>query len=274
MINFYRRFITSCARISKPLTQLTGNTPFKWDGETQNAFDQLKKALCTAPVLRTFDPTLPIIVTTDASGFAIGAVLEQDEATFRRPVAYFSRTMNPHEQNYHAQEQELLAIVESLRHWRSYQHGQTFVVQTDHASLQNLTTQEHVTPREIRWLERLIDFDFKIVHISGKTNLIAGALSRSPKDIPSRENTNQAILFDAIKRTTPLENHSTKINFISSVQLTPHNLEILKTDYLTDPEFTKHFKTTTPPYSLRNGLLHFQRKSLYTPWKHKTITAA
>jgi hypothetical protein len=79
VINFYRRFITSCARISKPLTQLTGNTPFKWDGETQNAFDQLKKALCTAPLLRAFDPTLPIIVTTDASEFAIGAVLEQDE---------------------------------------------------------------------------------------------------------------------------------------------------------------------------------------------------
>jgi Reverse transcriptase (RNA-dependent DNA polymerase)/RNase H-like domain found in reverse transcriptase len=98
MINFYRRFITSCARVSKPLTQLTCNTPFKWDGATQDAFEQLKKALCTAPVRRTFDPKLPIIVKTDASGFAIGAVLE-DEANSRRPVAYFSRTMNPHEQN-------------------------------------------------------------------------------------------------------------------------------------------------------------------------------
>jgi hypothetical protein len=202
MINFYRRFITSCARISKPLTQLTGNTPFKWDGATQDAFDQLKKTLCTAPVLRTFDPKLPIIVTTDASGFAIGTVLEQDEANYRRPVAYFSRTMNPHEQNYNAQEQELPRIVESLRHWRSYLHGQTFVVQTDHAPLQYLTTQEHLTPRQVRWLERLIDFDFKIVHISGKKNLVADALSRSPKDIPSRENTNQAILLDAIQRTT------------------------------------------------------------------------
>jgi RNase H-like domain found in reverse transcriptase len=111
--------------------------------------DQLKKALCTAPVLRTLDPKLPIIVTTDASGFVIGAVLEQDEANSRRPVAYFSRTMNPHEQNYHAQEQELLAIVESLRHWRSYLRGQTFVVQTDHASLQYLTTQEHLTPCQV-----------------------------------------------------------------------------------------------------------------------------
>jgi RNase H-like domain found in reverse transcriptase len=65
----------NCARISRPLTQLTGNTPFTWDDKTQEAFERLKQALCTAPVLRTFDPQLPIVVTTDASGFAIGAVL-------------------------------------------------------------------------------------------------------------------------------------------------------------------------------------------------------
>jgi RNase H-like domain found in reverse transcriptase len=75
MVNFYRRFIMNCARISRPLTQLTGNTPFTWDDKTQEAFERLKQALCTAPVLRTFDPQLPIVVTTDASGFAIGAVL-------------------------------------------------------------------------------------------------------------------------------------------------------------------------------------------------------
>jgi RNase H-like domain found in reverse transcriptase len=75
MVNLYRRFIKNCARISRPLTQLTGNTPFTWDNEKQKAFEYLKQALCTAPVLRTFDPKLPILVTTDASGFAIGAVL-------------------------------------------------------------------------------------------------------------------------------------------------------------------------------------------------------
>jgi hypothetical protein len=141
MVNFYRRFIKNCARISRPLTQLTENTPFTWDNEKQKVFEYLKQALCTAPVLRTFDPKLPIVVTTDASGFAIGAVLEQDEYGSRRPVAYFSHTMNQHEQKYHAQEQELLAIVEALGHWRSYLHGQAFLVQKDHASLQYLTTK-------------------------------------------------------------------------------------------------------------------------------------
>jgi RNase H-like domain found in reverse transcriptase len=224
MANFYRRCIKNCARISRPLTQITGNTPFTWNNEKQKALEYLKQALCTAPVLRTFDPKIAILVTTDASGFAIGAVLEQDEHGSRRPVAYFSRTMNPHEQNYQAQEQELLAIVKSPRHWRSYRHGQAFLVHTDHASLQYLTTQDHLTPRQVRWLERLIDFVLKIVHISGKTNLVADALSRSPKDIPSRENTNQAILLDALRRITPHPSHTTKIHLISSLQLNPQNL--------------------------------------------------
>jgi RNase H-like domain found in reverse transcriptase len=141
MVNFYRRFIQNCAHIARPLTHLTGNVDFLWSETTQSSFESLKRALCSAPVLRTYDPALPITVTTDASGFAIGAVLEQDEDGMRRPVVYFSRTMNPHEQNYHAQGQELLAIVESIRYWRSYLHGHAFLIQTDHASLQYLTTQ-------------------------------------------------------------------------------------------------------------------------------------
>jgi RNase H-like domain found in reverse transcriptase/Integrase zinc binding domain len=187
-------------------------------------------------------------------------VLERDEANSRRPVAYFSRTMDPHDQNYHAQEQKLFAIVESLRLWRPNLHGQTFVVQTDHASLQYLTTHEHLTPRQVRWFERFIDFDFKIVHISGKKNLVADALSRSPKDIPSREIKNQAILLDAIQRTTSQQNQITKISLISSMQLTLQSLEILRANYLADPEFTQHFTNPTTLYSLRNGLLHFNEK--------------
>jgi hypothetical protein len=105
-------------------------------------------------------------------------------------------------------------------------------VQTDHESLQYLTTQNHLTPRQARWLERLIEFDFKIFHISGKVNLSADALSRSPKDIPSRDNTNQAILLDALRRTSPHQNHNTKIDLIYCLQLDPQNLENLRADYM------------------------------------------
>jgi hypothetical protein len=158
--------------------------------------------------------------------------------------------MNPHEQNYHAQEQEILAIVKALRHWSSYQHGQIFILQTDLASLQCLTTKDHLTPRPVRWLERLIDFDFKIFHISGKLNLVADALCRSPKDITSRDNTNKAIILDVIRRTTPHQSHNTKIHLISSLQLDPQNLENLRADYMADPEFQELFRHHRTQYSV------------------------
>jgi hypothetical protein len=75
MVNVYRRFIQNCAHIASPLTQLTGNVDFLWSETTQSSFENLKRALGSAPVLRTYDPALPITVTTDACGFAIGAVL-------------------------------------------------------------------------------------------------------------------------------------------------------------------------------------------------------
>jgi RNase H-like domain found in reverse transcriptase len=200
---------------------------FLWSETTQSSFENVKRALCSAPVLRTYDPALPITVTTDASGFAIGAVLEQDEDVMRRPVAYFSRTMNPYEQNYHAKEQELLAIVESIRYWRSYLHGYTFLVQTDHASLHYLTTQERLSPRQVRWLERLLDFDFKIVHISGETNIVADALSRSHQDIPSSASSNKILLDSVTTRTTleaPTPNTDTPLQAISTLDF-PRRIE-------------------------------------------------
>ena len=263
MVNFYRRFIKNCAHIARPLTQLTGNVDFVWSETTQSSFEILKHALCSAPVLRTYDPVLPITVTTDASGFAIGAVLEQDEDGMRRPVAYFSRTMNPHEQNYHAQEQELLAIVESIRYWRSYLHGHPFLVQTDHASLQYLTTQDRLSPRQVRWLERLLDFDFKIVHISGKTNIVADALSRSPQDIPSRTSSNQNLLDSVITRTTPASPHTatdTPLQLISTLQLPEPHKKSVQAEYLADPEFSSRFNHPEEPYRIIDGFLYLNDK--------------
>ena len=162
LVNFYRRFIRNCSRISRPLTRITGNVPFTWTACEQNSFDKLRIAVTRAPVLRAFNPEFSTCVTTDASGYAIGAVLEQTDSDSRRPVEFFSRTMSPAEQNYHPQEQELLAIVEALRHWRAYLHGRPFIVNTDHESLKYLQTQDHLSSRQVRWMENLIEFDFQI----------------------------------------------------------------------------------------------------------------
>ena len=98
-----------------------------------------------APVLRPADPTLPFTLTTDASSFAIGAVLSQDDGSGARPVCFGSRKLSAAEQNYLTHEQELLAVVHFIHSWRHYLNGQHFTIKTDHQSLRYLDTQPHLS---------------------------------------------------------------------------------------------------------------------------------
>ena len=115
LFNYYRRFIEGCSKIAKPLTELTKNVPFEWNRNAQEAFEALKKRVTQEPILHTFDPKLPIIVTTAAFKTAIGAVLEQLTPDGKETGAFTSRTLNSTEQNYAPHELELLAIVDTLR---------------------------------------------------------------------------------------------------------------------------------------------------------------
>ena len=124
-MNFYRRFIKNCAKIAKPLTELTKNVPFRWTDHTEKAFQELKNAIITAPVLRTFNPEYPIVITTDASKYAIGAVLEQDFPDGRHPIAFISKTLSSSEQNYAPYNVEMLV---SRKLWceqkpKTHRHG-------------------------------------------------------------------------------------------------------------------------------------------------------
>src|SRR4051812_5016504 len=98
--NFYRRFVQDYSRITKPLTGLTGNNLFKWGPAEQGAFTELKKAITSAPVLALPTETDKFRVETDASDYAIGAVLSQQQDGKWKPVAFLSRTMTSPEQNY------------------------------------------------------------------------------------------------------------------------------------------------------------------------------
>lgn len=88
MVNSYRRFIKDMATVAKPLTELTSNVDFDWTSRRDDAFLALKRKVMSAPVLRAFDPELPVVLSTDASGCAVGAVLEQDDGMGPRPVAF------------------------------------------------------------------------------------------------------------------------------------------------------------------------------------------
>lgn len=118
LVNYYRRFIRNCSKVAKPLTDLTKNVPFVWSSQADEAFQELKKAVTSAPVLRQFCPTAAVSITTDASKYAIGGVMEQELEDGYHLVAFVLRTLNSAEQNYAAHDLDLLGIHDTLRMWR------------------------------------------------------------------------------------------------------------------------------------------------------------
>lgn len=255
LVNYYRRFIQNCSHIAKPLTELTKNVPFQWNPSAEESFQKLKDTICSAPVLMPFNPNaaVNIRVTTDASQYAIGAVLEQQDGEVFRPVAFTSRTLNPAEQQYAAHERELLAIVDTLRTWRAYLHGKQFVVFTNHYQMKYLETQKQLSPRQVRWLELIVSFDFKIIPIRGKMNLVADALSRKDEERPSGKEHVPSLLAKAISSTS-----TDQVNAISFVK-TPENLKKELTDnYLSDPEFKNKLENPPDNFHVQDGLLYFK----------------
>ena len=181
LASYYRKFVKDFSAIATPLTALLHkDQAYQWTSLQQQAFDNLKQQLISAPVLSIPDPTKPFTVTTDASDFAIGAVLSQDHGQGEQPVAYESRKLSSAEQNYPVHEKELLAIVHAIKLWRIYLEGQKFAVITDHASLEYIKSQTNLSKRQAHWLEVLQASSFDVKYKPGKTNVVADALSRMP----------------------------------------------------------------------------------------------
>ncbi|KAJ1578391.1 hypothetical protein NDA11_005217 [Ustilago hordei] len=157
------------------------SAPFAWHNDAQHAFEQLRSAFGTDTILRHFDPTRPIIVETDASDFAVAAVLSQsfDQGT-RHPIAFFSKKLDPAQLNYPIFDKEMFAIVAAFKHWRQYLEGAKFPVQvlTDHRSLEYFTTTKQLNRRQARWSELLSDFDFVIQYRPGAQAGLPDALTR------------------------------------------------------------------------------------------------
>jgi RNase H-like domain found in reverse transcriptase len=179
LANYYRRLIRDFARVSAPLSDLTKKgVPFEWGGGQENSFQNTKYAVTGAPVLQLADSSKPYIVTCDASDIGIGAVLEQEGEHGSHPVAFASRKLSSAEMNYPVHEREFLAIVYALNEWRPYLHGSLFIIKPDHHPLRYLDTQSDLSKRHMRWMETLQEYDYEILYVQGKFNVVADALSR------------------------------------------------------------------------------------------------
>ncbi len=179
--NHYRKFIPHFAQLAMPMTRLLRkDASWNWDDACDHAFDELKRRLTAAPCLIFPDPSLPYRVTVDASGGALGAVLEQDQGRGMQPIAFASRRLADPETRYPTYEQELLAIVHALRIWEHYLLGAQHVVHlcTDHQPLQHLFSQRKLSGRLARWVEEFAQFDLKVEYVPGSQNVVADALSR------------------------------------------------------------------------------------------------
>lgn len=114
------------------------------------------------------------MLSTDASNFALGAVLSQGN----HPVCYASRTLNDHERNYSTIEKELLAVVWSVKYFRTYLYGRKFTVRTDHKPLVWLHSLKEPNMKLQRWKIMLNEYDFNVEYLRGKENIVADGLSR------------------------------------------------------------------------------------------------
>ena len=176
--NYYRKFVKNFAQLAAPLNQLTRKgVIFQWNNNCQKAFETLKQALITPPILQypDFSETNQFILRTDASAYAVGAVLSNSND---KPVAYASRTLNKAEINYCTIEKELLAICWGVTKFRPYLYGKKFQILTDHKPLVYLFGMTNPSSRLTKFRLTLEEYDFTVTYVKGTENVTADALSR------------------------------------------------------------------------------------------------
>lgn len=159
-----------------PLTQLLKKDAFSWSDVAIKAFEELKKAMVTLPVLGMPDFAIPFIVETDASGYGLGVVLSQNH----RPIAYYSHTLSARARMKSVYERELMAVVMVVQRWRPYLLGHRFIVRTDQQALKHLLDQRQIQLKYKKWVAKLLGYDFEIQYRPGQDNKAADSLSRMP----------------------------------------------------------------------------------------------
>jgi len=216
--NFYRCFIRDYSKITTPLSSLTRKEKgWEWSDKQQEAFETLKKAMITEPILQHFDPERPVTIETDASDYAIGAICSQpNEKGILHPVAYYSRKLKDPERNYDIHDKELLAIVDALQKWDTYckTTGPKITILTDHKNLEYWKTKKDLNLRQAQWGERLANYDFIIKYrlgkLAGKPDILSRESGDSPweGDMKHRQNYGRILLPEEAFEAPRIDNHA------------------------------------------------------------------
>ena len=222
--NFYRCFIPEFSKKVKPLNELTKGTQyttrkdnkkiryeaFQWSDVCQQAFEDLKRAFTTAPVLAHYDLKLETWVETNVSNFVVAEVLSQmHDGGVLKPVAYFSKKMTPAKCNYMIYDKELLAIVRSFETWRPElaSVNKPVKVLTDHRNLEHFMSTKQLNRRQARWAEFLSEFNFKISYRPGKEGEKPDTLTRLSQDKPKGVDDSQSQeQFQTLLKADQLDN--------------------------------------------------------------------
>ncbi|GFV79180.1 retrovirus-related Pol polyprotein from transposon 17.6 [Trichonephila clavipes] len=161
----------------KQLHNLTKKKAFwKWSEEDEKAFQTLKQCLVSPPILKQADFFKPFLIRTDASNYALGAVLLQEKDKEVHPVEFASRLLTPAERNYSTTEREALAVVWALNKFRGYIDGASITVASDHQPLRWLLKLKSPTGRLAHWALQLQSFNLNMEYIPGKSNVVADML--------------------------------------------------------------------------------------------------
>ena len=186
MTQYYSKFIENFQEISAPIQKLMKkNVKFEWGPEQQTAFETLKQKLLSAPILAYPMDDCKYILDTDASNYALGAVLSQlqpDEngTLVERAISYYSKRFNDAEQHYCARRRELLAIIRSVNQFDPYLRGQPFTIRTDHASLRYIKTMKELPSQFQRWVLAMEEYTYEVEIRKGTLHANADGMSRMP----------------------------------------------------------------------------------------------
>lgn len=263
LVGYYRRSIEGFSLIAKPLTKLTEkNKKYVWGKDEDEAFQILKQKLCSAPILALPDGAEDFVVYCDASIKGFGAVLMQRQ----KVIAYASRQLRKHEENYTTHDLELGAVVFALRLWRHYLYGTKCTVYTNHKSLQYILDQKEFNMRQRRWIELLSDYDCDIRYHPGKANVVADALSRKEREKPLR--VRSLVMTTTILPKLPEQILEAQEEAMKEENVKAENLgRGIKPIFETRPDGTRYFdkRVWVPLFGgLRDLIMHESHKSKYS----------